>query len=385
MVDKQPDTTNDAVITVGDVAALLDLAYPPKLAQSWDCVGLVCGDRAEQVRRALICVDVTDDVVAAACDPQAPADIVIAHHPLLLRGVDTVAADTPKGRVLHRLIRAGVALFTAHTNADSARPGVSDALAAVLGVHQTTPIEPIAVPPMDKWVVMVPTAQAERVSEAMFAAGAGAIGDYRNCSWSVTGVGQFEALDGASPTIGEIGARTRVDEMRVEMVASRGVRTAVLAALRAAHPYEEPAFDILEVASTDSDVGLGRVGHLDVALTVRDFVAHAARSLRTPWGVRATGDPDALVRTVAVCGGAGDSLIGAVRGLGADLYLTGDLRHHPVDEALRVGGPILVDAGHWATEFPWCAQVADILGAGLGLDARVFSPPTDPFTVHWVI
>lgn len=369
-----------AGVTVGDVIAVLDAAYPPRLAEPWDSVGLVCGDPADPARRVLVCVDVTDDVVDAALG--GDVGMIVAHHPLLLRGVDSVAADTPKGRVLHRLIRSGVALFAAHTNADSARPGVSDALADVLGVIDTVPIDPKPVPAMDKWVVMVPEGNTEQVTEAMFAAGAGAIGDYRDCAWWVVGTGQFEAQDDANPTIGDIGERTRVDEARVEMVATRTARHAVLAALRAAHPYEEPAFDILELADQPGDTGLGRIGSLPEPTTVREFAARAADRLGGPWGVRAAGHPDRSVTTVAVCGGAGDSLLDSVRALGVDLYLTGDLRHHPADEALRAGGPALVDAGHWATEFPWCAQVAELLATDPGVPVEIYSSPTDPFAVH---
>ncbi|PWD42171.1 Nif3-like dinuclear metal center hexameric protein [Gordonia paraffinivorans] len=368
------------LVTVGLVADVVERAYPPALAESWDAVGLVCGDRQERVERVLTCVDVTDAVVDAAIAGRA--DMIVAHHPLLMRGVTTVAADTAKGRIVHRLIRNGIALLSAHTNADRARPGVSDALADLLGVIDTVPIEPKSLAPIDKWVVMVPEGNVEQVSEAMFAAGAGEIGDYRDCMWSVVGTGQFEPQENASPAIGDIGMRTHVDEARIEMVADRSIRAKVLQALRHAHPYEEPAFDVLELADLDSDLGLGRVGTLAEPMTLRDFTAKAARVLRTPWGVRAAGDPDALVRTVAVCGGAGDSLLGRVRGLGVDVYLTGDLRHHPVDESLRVGGPALVDAGHWATEFPWCAQAAQLLADELGVAVQVFGEPTDPFVVH---
>ncbi|MET9202127.1 Nif3-like dinuclear metal center hexameric protein [Gordonia sp. NPDC003585] len=373
-------SATDESLLVGDVVAEIERAYPPVLAEPWDSAGLVCGDRGEPVRRALVCVDVTDGVVDAAI--AAGADFVLAHHPLLLRGVDSVAADTAKGRVVHRLIRHQIALHTAHTNADSARPGVSDALAASLGVLDTVPIEPKPVAPMDKWVVMVPEGNTEQVSEAMFAAGAGAIGEYRDCAWSVVGTGQFEPQEAATPAIGEIGMRTHVDEARVEMVAVRGLRATVLAALRTAHPYEEPAFDIFELADVDSDLGLGRVGSLARPVTLAEFTAQAAAALHSPWGVRAAGDPDAQISTVAVCGGAGDSLLDAVRRIGVDVYLTGDLRHHPVDESRRAGGPALVDAGHWATEFPWCAQAAGLLSDRLGLDVEVYDKPTDPFVVH---
>ncbi|MGC4960016.1 Nif3-like dinuclear metal center hexameric protein [Gordonia sp. DT218] len=368
-----------ANVTGADVIEVLDRAYPRRLAEPWDSVGPVCGDPTEPVGSVLVCVDVTDAVVDVAVE--SGAQMVVAHHPLLLRGVDSVAADTVKGRLIHRLIRSGIALFTAHTNADSARPGVSDALAELMGLVDTVPIDPKPAAPIDKWVVMVPEGNAEQVSEAMFAAGAGAIGEYRDCSWSVVGTGQFEAQDAANPAIGVIGERTRVDEDRIEMVAARGLRAAVLAALRGAHPYEEPAFDILELAETADVVGLGRFGRLASPMTVREFAERAAERLSSPSGVRVAGDLDARVELVAVCGGAGDSLLDTVTAVGADVYLTGDLRHHPADESRRRGGPALVDAGHWATEFPWCGQAATLLSESLAVDVAVYREPTDPFAV----
>lgn len=366
-------------VTLGHVVAALDAAYPPSLAESWDAVGLVCGDPDDEVRTALVCVDVNDAVVEQALE--SGADLIVAHHPLLLRGVESVAASTPKGRLIHRLITGGCALYSAHTNADKVRGGVSDALADALGVHDTVPLAPEPVAPLDKWVVMVPEGSADQVTEAMFRAGAGAIGDYRDCMWSVVGTGQFLPVDGADPTIGAVGDLTRVDEERVELVAPRGLRARVLTALRSAHPYEEPAFDVFVQAALDSDVGLGRVGRLAAPMTLREFTEHAARALpRAPWGIRGAGDPQTPITTVAVCGGAGDSLIGAAAAAGADVYVTGDLRHHVVDEALRAGGPALIDAGHWATEFPWCVSAAELLAEN-GCAATVFQPPTDPFNV----
>src|SRR6185312_11825675 len=171
--------------------------------------------------------------------------LLLAHHPLLLRGVDTVAASTPKGALVHRLIRTGRSLFTAHTNADSARPGVSDALAAALGLGVEAVLEPATgVSDLDKWVIYVPRENAEAVQAAVFEAGAGHIGDYSQCSWSVEGIGQFLPHEGASPAVGSVGNVERVAEDRFEVVAPARNRAAVLAAMRAAHPYEDPAFDI---------------------------------------------------------------------------------------------------------------------------------------------
>lgn len=367
--------------TLAELVATLETAYPPRLAEPWDSVGLVCGDPAEPVRRVLFAVDVTAAVVDEAVRWGAQA--VVAHHPLLLRGVDSVSADRPKGALVHRLIRAGCALFTAHTNADSADPGVSDALAAALGLTVTGPLDPKYVPAVDKWTVQVPPEQAEAVLAALFAAGAGGTGDYREAAWRVTGTGQFRPLGGANPAIGAVGELTRVAEDRLEVVAAPGSRAAVLAALRAAHPYEEPAYHVTERAALTGNQGLGRIGTLAEPLTLREFTARAAAALpETAWGVRAAGDPDRVLRTVAVCGGAGDSLLDTAARRGVDAYLTADLRHHPADEHLRRSGPALIDAAHWATEFPWCAQAAAVAGAGLPeLETRVSAVRTDPWTV----
>ncbi|GAB19217.1 hypothetical protein GOEFS_077_00090 [Gordonia effusa NBRC 100432] len=369
--------------TLREVIVVLEHAYPPSLAESWDSVGLVCGDPDDAVARVLICVDVTDDVVTAALD--AGTQLIVAHHPLLLRGVDTVATSTPKGSVIHRLIRGGCALYTAHTNADSANPGVSDALAEALGLVDRKPLQPLSSEPLDKWVVMVPETAAAPVSEALFDAGAGAIGDYRACSWTVAGIGQFEPQPGATPHIGSIGVRETVAEQRVEMVAARGRRADLLDALRASHPYEEPAFDVFESVSLPGDIGLGRVGQLRAETTLGEFVSLVAQRLPSGGaGIRGGGDPDARIRRVAVCGGAGDSLLGQARASGADVYVTGDLRHHVVDEHLRAGGPALIDAGHWATEYPWCAQAAQLIADGVDVEVSVYELPTDPFTVSAV-
>ncbi|ADG98673.1 protein of unknown function DUF34 [Segniliparus rotundus DSM 44985] len=363
-----------------DVVAALDAAYPPRLALDWDAVGLVCGDLDEAVDKALVCVDVTEAVVDEALE--TGAQLIVAHHPLLLKGVHSVSADTPKGRLAHRLIRGGCALFTAHTNADRADPGVSDALAEALGLRIVGPVEPVMTEELDKWAVLVPAGDAERVCSALFAAGAGKIGQYDQCSWRTDGVGQFRPLDGANPAIGRVGEVERVQEARVEVIAPKRLRSALLAALRHAHPYEEPAFDVFPQAPLPTALGLGRIGELERPEPLRDFLARAAQSLpAVPEGLRATGDPGQLVATVAVCGGAGDSLLGAVAQADVDVYVTGDLRHHPVDEHVRAHRTALVDVGHWASERPWCGQAAGVLA--WAFEGRVRAVPAQAPPGPW--
>jgi dinuclear metal center YbgI/SA1388 family protein len=270
------------VTTVADVAAYLDGRYPPGWAEDWDRVGLVVGEPEAPVSRVLCVVDCVPETVEEAL--ATGADLIVAHHPPLLRGVSSVATTGAKGRLVHRLIRGGVALFVAHTNADIAAPGVSDALADRLGLVDLRSLAP---------------------------------------------AGSAAAVAGG------------------------------------------PA------------VGVGRVGALPVPTTLAGLVTLAADRLPpTAWGVRAAGEPDRPVRTVAVCGGAGDGYLADARRAGVDAYLTADLRHHVASEYLAEGGPALLDAAHWATERPWLDRVAAQLSGALGITAVASDLDTDPWTLH---
>jgi dinuclear metal center YbgI/SA1388 family protein len=271
------------VPVLSDVIAALDGLWPRERAEGWDAVGTVCGDPAAQVTRVLFAVDPVREIADEAVT--LGADLLVTHHPLYLRPTSTVAADTFKGRVVHTLIRHGVALHVAHTNADRSDPGVSDALAAALDVRVLRPLVP----------------------------------------------------DPDDP---------------------EGRR------------------------------GLGRVCALDHPTTLAELTRHVAASLpATAQGVRAAGDPDRPVRTLAVCGGSGDGLFDDVRAAGVDAYLTADLRHHPASEAREHSPLALLDAAHFATEWPWCEQAAAQLDAisernGWGLRTHVSRTVTDPWTAH---
>lgn len=368
-------------VRLAEVMAVLEEAYPAVLAHDWDSVGLVCGDPDEPVESVTVAVDAT----AAVVDTMPPRGLLLAHHPLLLRGVDTVSAGTAKGALIHRLIRAGSALFTAHTNADAARPGVSDALAVTLGLTVEEVLDPAPGGPLlDKWVVFVPAGHTASVRAALFAAGAGAIGAYTHSSWTVAGTGQFRPGADAQPAIGAVGEVQQVPEDRVEVIAPAGIRSRMLERLRAAHPYEEPAFDVVTLAPLPAGVGIGRVGALDRPQRFADFVARVGAALpKTTWGVRAAGDPDRPVSRVAVCGGAGDSLLNTAAAADVQAYVTADLRHHPADEHRRRSDLGLVDVAHWASEYPWCEQAARLLRNhfGTSLTVAVSAVRTDPWNL----
>ena len=271
--------------TVGEIRRVIHEAYPPQLAESWDAVGLVCGDPTDEVSTVAFALDCTQEVADKAVE--LGAQMLVVHHPLLLRGVTSVAADTPKGKVIHTLIRGGVALLAAHTNADKARPGVNDKLAELVGITPGRPIVPV-------------------------------------------------------------------------------------------EPYE----------NLDEALGLGRVGELEQPVTLREFTQRVADALpETEWGVRAAGDPERMVKKVAVSSGSGDSFLDQAAALGVDVYVTSDLRHHPVDEHLRAAhlaepeGPAVVDTAHWASEFPWTAQARDIVEGALRVNTEIIDVRTDPWTI----
>ena len=362
-------------VLLSDVVAVLEELYPPAWAESWDAVGLVCGDPGAVVRRVLLAVDPVEPVVREAVD--GGYDLLLTHHPLYLRGTTSVAATTPKGRVVHELVRAGCALHVAHTNADVADPGVSDALAARFDLRDLRPLQPRA-ERTDKLVVLVPDGAVEQVLDAVTAAGAGRIGEYERCAWTTTGTGTFRPLPGAHPAVGAVGRVEHVAEHRLEVVLPRELRRSVLQALRSAHPYEEPAYDLLQLVDRPGATGLGRVGQLPEPTTLRALTRTAADVLpATAWGVRAAGDPEQRITTLAVCGGSGDGLLREA-GRAAEAYLTADLRHHPASEAPE--GLALLDAAHWATEHPWLADAARRLSAATTVDAVVSDTVTDPWT-----
>jgi len=379
-------TSEPRVPVVADVVRVIESMYDPSWARDWDAVGLVCGDPQAPVRRVLLAVDPVEAVVEEALTWHA--DLVLTHHPLLLRPVHGIPTSSAKGRILHRLVRGGTALYTAHTNADVAARGVSDALARVLGLTDLEPLAADPADPMDKIVTLVPASEVDKVVDALAAAGAGELGEYARVAFVGDSTLTYQEAGGAE---GSPGLLETVERRRIEMVLPRGARGAVVAALRAVHPDRHlgPLFELHEIAGWSSPRGIGRVGRLAAPTTLREFALLVAEALpATAQGVRIAGEPTAEVSRVAVCGGAGDSLLAAARACGADVYVTADLRHHPVSEAREEGGtgaPYLVDVAHWASEWPWLAGVGNRLQgaldkAGTPIEVHVSNRSTDPWT-----
>ena len=334
--------------TVADVIARLDESIGFAKAADWDPVGLQFGDPSAAAGRVAVCHEVTTSVVEAV--EADPVDLLVAYHPLLFRPTRRlIAGPSAEGRAF-RLMRSGVSLAVVHTAYDVAPGGTADALADALGVHDRRGTGPVWGAAAVKIVTFAPHDAIDAIAAAMSGAGAGHIGAYSACSFRVPGTGTFLAPVHADPATGRAGAMNVEPETRLEMIAPVGARDAVVGALVAAHPYEEPAYDIYEVSANAGFVG--RVGVIDpVPLDV--FVGRVEETLDTACRVAAAGDTS--VGRVAVVPGSGSDLIGRVAG-DADVLVTSDVSHHRAQEALSRGLAV-VDAGHVATERPGLARL----------------------------
>lgn len=371
--------------TLEEIVSVLDARYPRATAESWDHVGLQVGDRRTEISQILFTVDVTEAVIDEAL--KRGVQLIVSHHPLFFGVIDSLDTQSTKARIAHTLIKNNCALFVVHTNADVASPGVGDALAQTLGLTNLKPLVPALAVGFGQLTYYVPEADHERVLDAVFSAGAGSYGDYDRAAFVSDGRGQFRPLDGAVPAIGSVGEDTFVAEKRVEVIVEMGQAANVIAALLDAHPYEEVAYNLVVTEPRSSDGGHGRVGHLPTTMTLADFGAMVSQALpATHHGVRVAGDLKRTVTRVAVSGGSGSDFVGAARAAGADVYLCADFKHHQVQDHLADSDMAIVDVAHWASEWPWLRQAADLLledlGSGTSVEVHISSMPTDPWSVH---
>lgn len=341
--------TIPAVKTVGSFLADLSKRIPPSGAASWDVNGLQLGDGKASIASVGVCHEVTDEVVRLVA--QNPVDLLITYHPLLFRPTTTVVAGPgPSGRAFE-ILRSGVSLAVAHTSFDVVEGGTADSLAAALDLAEITGFGNNVNEDQVKVVTFAPADSIEGIAAAMAAAGAGAIGNYEACSFRVEGVGSFEPGPDASPVTGRVGEINVEPETRIEMVAPSRTRDGIVAALIAAHPYEQPAFDVYPVSSNTGFIG--RIGRWQGTLEglgslVGDRLGRA--------GLRVSGEQTTSVETVAVVPGSGADFIPAARQSGADVIVTGDVSHHRIVAALD-GGMAVIDPGHTPSERPGIARL----------------------------
>ncbi|MBM4160821.1 MAG: Nif3-like dinuclear metal center hexameric protein [Ignavibacteria bacterium] len=338
-------------MTVADIEKFFDIWAPRWAASERDNVGLQVGHRLRSVKRILVALDVTAEVVSEAA--RKKVDLIVSHHPLLFRPPSSITSSDRVGRLVLTLAQKKIAVFSAHTNLDSARDGVSFSLARVLGLQRIRFLAPLK-DTLVKLAVFVPEGHAEGVTSAMTTAGAGVIGNYTSCSFRLKGTGTFRGAQDSKPFVGRALQLESVDEVRLEMIVPRARLRDVIAAMKSAHPYEEVAYDVYPLQNEDPNFGMGAIGELPRPVTLKSLLNRTKRRLNAE-ALRYVGHLNRRVRRVAVCGGSGSELLNEAIAAGADVFLTADIRYHAFHEAQdRIA---LVDAGHWETEHPALAAI----------------------------
>jgi dinuclear metal center YbgI/SA1388 family protein len=327
------------------VIQLMEQLAPKRLAMNDDKIGLQLGTLQKSVKRVMIALDVTAEVVAEAIERQV--DVIIAHHAIIFRPLTHLRTDTAIGKLYETLIKHDIAVYIAHTNLDIVEGGVNDLLADALQLEQTRPLDFIHHDSLFKLTVFVPHEHADNVRSAMFAAGAGYIeglSHYSHCSFHLAGQGTFLPLEGAKPAIGAVGTLAEVEELRIECVVSETSRKQVVQAMIKAHPYEEVAYDLVKLENEGAGYGLGRVGTLQESESLQAFSERVKQAFGLP-ALRVCGPLDKPIRKVAVLGGSGGRYAHKAKFQGVDVFVTGDIDHHTALDALAEGLAI-VDAGH---------------------------------------
>lgn len=327
--------------TVQDIYRAVDSLAPFSLGMDFDNPGLLVGDPSAPVSRVLLALDCTCRTVSQAQNLEA--QLILTHHPVIFHPIKRVTAGSP----VFQAASSGIAVISAHTNLDIASGGVNDCLAQRIGLTQVQGLEPVSRTPYRKVAAFVPTSHAEAVRDAMTQAGAGQLGDYSACTFSTPGQGTFQPEEGAHPFLGQVGQLERADEVRLEMICPPECLDRVVAAMREAHPYELPAYDVFVDEAVAHTEYLGRIGQLEAPLSPRDFAQRVKERIGAV-SVKYL-DADRPIQTVALCSGSGADLMGAALAAGADALLTADVKHNQFIDA-QEAGITLLDAGHFDTE-----------------------------------
>ncbi len=366
-----------------EIIALLEDNYPFPWKVTGDRVGLEVGHPQAQVEMILVALEATPAVVAEAVTRGAQA--LLTHHPFLYHPLKEVREDQPAGRLLAALIRAGIALVACHTNLDVAPHGLNDYLAQILELTEVEVLGETGRDPWYKLTVFVPVGYEDRLRQALGDMGLGLIGRYSHCSFAGRGEGTYQALPGAKPFRGEIAKLSRAAESRLEILAPGSRLKAAVARMKEVHPYEEVAYDLYPLENPGVTLGLGRIGNWPQPRPFPQVISRV-KELFGVKTVKVWGRPAPQVQRVAVAGGSGGDLLTTVMSQGAQVYLTGEVRHHQVPAGMEEEFAIL-EVGHFASEVvfmePWARQLQSLFKeAGLKVQVEVAAAQAPPSS-YW--
>lgn len=331
---------------VKDVIAIMEKHFPITLAEKWDNPGLQLGSADQEVNRMAVALDADAYSIDQALKRQA--DLLITHHPLFFQEIKSIDYQTPQGQLIYKLVQGKLSVYTAHTNLDSAPEGLNQHLAQILGLLN---IELLGGQQEGAWyklVVFVPHTHLQPVREVMHIAGAGHIGNYSDCSFAVAGTGTYRPLKGTRPYQGTVGQLEFAEEYRLETIIAQEKLNQVVDAMLAQHPYEEVAYEVLPLVVPARSFSFGRLGELAEPLPLKKLTLQVKEKLNIP-SLRAVGNPDLMVRKVAVASGSGSILLHTAVQKHADVFISGDIKYHEAQEGLNKGIAV-IDAGHQGTE-----------------------------------
>lgn len=357
----------------------LEQWVPKSLAFEDDRVGVLVGTINRPLKKVMVTLDVLENVADEAAEEDV--DLIVAHHPVIFHPLRHIFPDQGQGKIITKLIKNDIAVYAAHTNLDVAEGGVNDMLAERLSLERTSILKPTGREPLFKLVVYVPETHIESIRKVLGDSGAGFIGAYSHCTFTALGEGTFLPRAGTHPYIGQAGKLERVPEGRLETIVPEHRLEDVVRKMIDAHPYEEVAYDVYPLKNGGKAYGLGRIGGLSRPVSFRQLCEDVKQKLQLE-GLRAVGPLDEEVRTVAVCGGDGNSLVPYAKTQGADVLITGDLYYHTAHDALLAGLKV-IDAGHHI-ESIMKARVRDFLQdvvrqEGCDTEVIVSESKTDPF------
>ena len=331
---------------IKEITNYLEQLAPISLQESYDNAGLLIGSYDSDVDKVLITLDVTDEVIDEAISNNC--GLIISHHPLIFKGLKKLIGRNTTEKLVSKAIKADIAIYAIHTNLDNVTGGVNSILAEKLGIINTKILMPKN-NGLVKIICFCPILHTENIQKAMFKEGAGAIGNYNNCSYSGSGTGTFRALDGSNPFVGQINKLHMEEETKLEMIVPNHRLSSVVTAMIAAHPYEEPAFDIYKLNNTNEKIGSGMIGELEKETPIIEYLNFVKKALNIEH-VKHNKLIQKPVKKVAICGGSGSFLIDNAANQNADLYISADIKYHDYFE--HSGNMTIVDAGHFETEQP---------------------------------
>ena len=343
-MSRVPKSRVKRIMTVKDILNCITEVAPLQWQESYDNAGLQVGDLSVEAHKALICLDITEEIVDEAIAKDC--NVIVSHHPLIFKGLKHLTPQTYIERAVMKAIKHDIAMISMHTNLDNSYLGVSRVLAERLGLKNLHILQPLE-GHLKKLVVYVPLSAAEAVRNAMFEAGAGCIGNYDSCSFNAQGQGSFRAGETAHPYVGEIGKVHFEDELRIETVVPKYALNQVIAAMLKVHPYEEVAYDVFALENVFQQAGSGMVGEFESPMEEVDFLQLVSKTIDSPC-LRHSALTGRKIKKVALCGGSGSPFMGDVLRQRADAYLTADIKYH--DFFIPEKAMLLVDGGHFETE-----------------------------------